>query len=107
VRRNVVTNCHRCEQIRFRIGINLGDIVYEDGDIFGEGVNLAARVRALAEPGGIWITRNVYEQARYRLPLAFAAVGKHRVKNISEPVAATRLGTSAGFERKVSMSGVR
>ena len=57
------------ERICFRIGISLGDVVHEDGDIFGEGVNLAARLEQLAEPGGVCVARSVYEEARYRLPV--------------------------------------
>jgi class 3 adenylate cyclase len=79
-------NRPEAEQIRFRVGINLGDVVHEDGDIFGEGVNLAARLQALSEPGGICVSRNVYEQARNRLPVAFTFMGSRRVKNIAEPV---------------------
>jgi TolB-like protein/class 3 adenylate cyclase/Flp pilus assembly protein TadD len=80
------------EKISFRIGISLGDVVHEaDGDIFGEGVNLAARLETLAEPGGICVTRNVYEQARNRLPIPFVAAGRHRLKNIAEPVEVWRV----------------
>ncbi|MBA3584649.1 MAG: adenylate/guanylate cyclase domain-containing protein [Gemmatimonadetes bacterium] len=74
------------DRLSFRIGVNLGDVVHEDGDIFGDGVILAARLEKLAEPGGICVARNVYEQARNRLPLAFASMGRHRLKNITEPV---------------------
>lgn len=74
------------ERLRFRIGISLGDLVHEDGDIFGEGVNLAARLEQLAEPGGICIARNVYEQARNRLPVAFAPMGRQRLKHLADPV---------------------
>jgi TolB-like protein len=79
------------ERIRFRIGISLGDVVHEDGDIFGEGVNLAARLEQLAEPGGVCIARGVYEEARHRLPVAFAPMGPQRLKNIAEPVEVWRV----------------
>ena len=59
-------------RIRFRVGINLGDVIAEDGDIFGDGVNVAARLEALAEPGGICISRMVRDQIRDKLPYAFA-----------------------------------
>jgi adenylate cyclase len=78
-------------RIRFRIGINIGDIVLEDGDIFGDGVNVAARLEGLAEPGGICIARNVYNQVKGKLDLAFAPMGDHRVKNIAEPITVYRV----------------
>jgi adenylate cyclase len=73
-------------QIRFRIGVNLGDVIAEDGDIFGDGVNVAARLEALAEPGGICISRTVREQIRDKLPYAFEDLGEQSVKNIARPV---------------------
>lgn len=82
------------DRIRFRIGISLGDVIHEDSDIFGEGVNLAARLEQLAEPGGICVARPVYEQARHRLPLGFAPMGRHRVKNVAEPVEVWRVQTA-------------
>src|SRR5689334_20102635 len=69
------------EQIAFRIGISLGDVVHDDdGDIFGEGVNLAARLEPLAAPGGICVARNVYEQARNRMTAGFTPMGRHALK---------------------------
>jgi TolB-like protein/tetratricopeptide (TPR) repeat protein len=85
------------ERVRLRIGISLGDVVHEEGDIFGEGVNLAARLQGLAERGGICVSRNVYEQGRNRLPVTFSRVGVQRVKNLAEPVEIWRVdldGTS-------------
>jgi class 3 adenylate cyclase/TolB-like protein len=73
-------------RIRFRIGINLGDVIVEEHDIFGDGVNVAARLEALAEPGGICISRVVRDQIRDRLDLAFEDMGEQRVKNIARPV---------------------
>jgi adenylate cyclase len=78
-------------RIRFRIGINIGDIVLEDGDIFGDGVNVAARLEGLAEPGGICIARNVYNQVKGKLDLAFEPMGEHKVKNIAEPITVYRV----------------
>jgi TolB-like protein/class 3 adenylate cyclase len=78
-------------RVRFRIGINIGDIVLEDGDIFGDGVNVAARLEGLAEPGGICIARNVYNQVKTKLDLAFEPMGEHRVKNIAEPITVYRV----------------
>jgi TolB-like protein/class 3 adenylate cyclase len=73
-------------RIRFRIGINLGDVIVEDDDIFGDGVNVAARLEALAEPGGICISRMVRDQVRDKLPHAFEDLGEQSVKNIARPV---------------------
>jgi class 3 adenylate cyclase len=73
-------------RIRLRIGINLGDVIVEGGDIFGDGVNVAARLEALAEPGGICISRPVREQIRDRLPYPFEDRGEQYVKNIARPV---------------------
>jgi TolB-like protein/class 3 adenylate cyclase len=78
-------------RIRYRIGINIGDIVLEDGDIFGDGVNVAARLEGLAEPGGICVARNVYDQVKTKLDLGFEPMGKHRVKNIAEPIVVYRV----------------
>jgi TolB-like protein/Tfp pilus assembly protein PilF len=72
--------------LRWRIGINLGDIIAEDGDIHGDGVNVAARLEGLAEPGGISIARSVHEQVKGKLDLAFEDLGDRAVKNIPEPV---------------------
>ncbi len=73
-------------RIRFRIGINLGDVIAEDGDIFGDGVNVAARLEALAEPGGICISGTVRDQIRDKLPYALDDMGEQSVKNIARPV---------------------
>ena len=63
------------KRIEFRIGINLGDIILDDDDIYGDGVNIAARLEALAEPGGICVSRVVYDQVRDKLDLAFEDLG--------------------------------
>src|SRR6516165_10362677 len=73
-------------RIRFRIGINLGDVIAEDGDIFGDGVNVAAHLEALAEPGGICVSGMVHDQIRDKLPYRFADRGEQRIKNIARPV---------------------
>jgi adenylate cyclase len=73
-------------RLEFRIGINLGDIVAEDHDIFGDGVNVAARLEALAEPAGICISRVVRDQIRDKLPYVFEDLGEQQVKNIARPV---------------------
>ena len=74
------------QRIRFRIGINLGDVIVEEHDIFGDGVNVAARLEALAEPGGICISRVVRDQIRDKLPYPFEDLGELSVKNITRPV---------------------
>jgi TolB-like protein/class 3 adenylate cyclase/Flp pilus assembly protein TadD len=73
-------------RIEFRIGINLGDIIADGGDIFGDGVNVAARLEALAEPGGICISRTVRDQIRDKLTYQFEDLGEQSVKNIARPV---------------------
>src|SRR6266581_1488132 len=78
-------------RIEFRIGINVGDIVVEDGDIFGDGVNIAARLEALAEPGGICISGRVQEDAAGKLDLAFEDIGEQQLKNIARPVRVYRI----------------
>ena len=86
------------QRICFRIGINLGDIIVEDNDIYGDGVNIAARLQALAEPGGVCITRTMRNHVKGNLALDFTSMGEHQVKNIAEPIAAYRveLGARAG-----------
>src|SRR5207244_114841 len=78
-------------RIEFRIGINLGDVIVEGGDIFGDGVNVAARLEALAEPGGICVSRVVRDQVRDKLDFAFEDMGEQQVKNITRPVRVYRV----------------
>jgi adenylate cyclase len=90
-------------RMEFRIGINLGDVMVEGGDLYGEGVNVAARLEALAEPGGICISRTVYDQVRNRLTLGYDFIGEQSVKNISERVPVYRVqldATARGDGRK-------
>ena len=70
----------------FRIGINLGDVIHKDDRIYGDGVNIAARIENLADPGGICISRGVYDQVDGKLEIGFADLGLHSVKNIKKPV---------------------
>jgi class 3 adenylate cyclase/TolB-like protein len=79
-------------RIRFRIGINLGDVIVENDDIFGDGVNIAARLEALAEPGGICISRTVRDQIRDKLPYPLEDRGEQSVKNIARPVRVYAVG---------------
>ncbi|TYO65040.1 adenylate/guanylate cyclase domain-containing protein [Bradyrhizobium hipponense] len=75
------------KRIVFRVGINLGDIIVDEGDVYGEGVNVAARLEALAEPGEVCVSQAVHDQVRDRLPsLTFEDRGEHSVKNIARPV---------------------
>jgi adenylate cyclase len=83
------------KRIAFRIGINLGDIIVERHDIFGDGVNVAARLEALAEPGGICVSRVVRDQVRDKLDVAFEDMGEQRVKNIARPVRVYALSPEA------------
>ena len=76
------------EQMRFRIGVHVGDIIVQGDNLFGDGVNIAARLEALAEPGGICISRVVRDQIRDKLPYAFEDLGERSVKNIARPVRA-------------------
>ncbi len=82
-------------RIAFRIGIHQGDLVAEDGDIFGDGVNIAARLEALAEPGGICVSARVQEDAVGKLDLAFRDLGERRLHNIARPVRAYGIGMAA------------
>jgi len=83
------------KRIEFRVGIHQGDIIVEDGDIFGDGVNLAARLEGLAEPGGICVSRVVRDEVRDKLDLAFDDLGEQRVKNITRPVRTYRVALGA------------
>jgi len=89
-------------RMQFRIGINLGDVIDEEGKIYGDGVNIAARVEALAEAGGICISGRVYDQVENKLELEYAYLGEHQVKNISRPIQVYRIiNQSNSIERFV------
>src|SRR5512141_1145058 len=79
------------KRIEFRVGINVGDIISDDNDIYGDGVNVAARLEALAEPGGIMVSRNVYDQVRDNLSFGFEDMGEQTVKNIARPIGVHRV----------------
>jgi adenylate cyclase len=83
------------KRVTFRIGINVGDIIGEKGDIFGDGVNVAARLESLCEPGGLCISRAVRDQVRDKLPVAFDDLGERQVKNIARPMRAFGLTPQA------------
>jgi TolB-like protein/Tfp pilus assembly protein PilF len=78
--------------LRFRIGINLGDVIVQGGDIHGDGVNIAARLEGLAEPGGICLSGDAYRQARGKIEAAFEDMGEQSLKNVAEPVRVYRIG---------------
>jgi adenylate cyclase len=81
-------------RIEFRVGINLGDVIVEDGDIFGDGVNIATRLEGIALPGGICISSSVREQVGDRLRLIFDSLGEQTLKNITQPVRAFKVSWS-------------
>jgi adenylate cyclase len=76
------------QMLSYRIGIHIGDVMVRGGDLFGEGVNIAARLEALAEPGGVYISGDVHRQIKKALPLTFTDLGHHQVKNIDEAIQA-------------------
>jgi len=82
-------------RIEFRIGINIGDVIVEGDDIYGDGVNVAARLEALATPGSIWISQGVRDQVIDKLELPFADMGEHLLKNIPRPLRAYRISVGA------------
>ena len=86
-------------RIAFRIGINIGDVIIEGDDIYGDGVNVAARLEALAEPGEICVSRTVYNHAKAKVAFGFEPMGEHRVKNIPEPVTVYRVIADPGRAR--------
>src|SRR5438067_6147407 len=79
------------DRIEFRIGVHQGDVVVEEGDIFGDGVNVAARLEGLAEPGGICVSARVQEDAAGKLDLAFEDFGEQALKNIARPIRVYRV----------------
>ena len=82
-------------RLELRIGVNLGDVIVDGDDIFGDGVNIAARLEAIARPGTVCISHTVYEHVKNKLDLDYRPLGSHRVKNIAEPVRAYAVGVAA------------
>jgi adenylate cyclase len=80
-------------RISFRIGVHIGDVMIRAGDLFGDGVNIAARLQSIAKPGGVCISGATYDQVRKVLPMTFVDLGVQQVKNIQEPVRAYQVGT--------------
>src|ERR1700741_5239555 len=81
-------------RIELRIGIDLGDVIVESDDLYGDGVNIAARIEALADAGGVFVSNTVHDQVRDRLPLVFQDLGEQQVKNIARPVRVYRVRTT-------------
>ncbi|MBN1227770.1 MAG: adenylate/guanylate cyclase domain-containing protein [Deltaproteobacteria bacterium] len=78
-------------RMEFRIGINLGDVIEEENRIYGDGVNIAARLEALADPGGICVSKTAFEHIESKLPLGYEYLGEQKVKNIAKPVGAYKV----------------
>jgi class 3 adenylate cyclase len=93
-------------QMSFRIGITVGDVVERDGDLLGDGVNIAARLEGLAQPGGLCVSRTVYEQVTNKLSVEFVDIGEQEVKNIPTPIHAYVLMLGAG-DRQVQVQPLR
>src|SRR5262245_19944210 len=89
-------------RMRFRIGINLGDVIVQDDRLYGDGVNIAARLESLAEGGGICLSGTAYDQVEGKLPFPFEFSGEHTVKNIARPVRVYRLRPEPGASAKTS-----
>src|SRR5580692_7285859 len=81
-------------RIELRIGINLGDVIVEGDDLYGDGVNIAARIEALADAGGVFVSNTVHDHVRDRLPFIFEDLGEQQVKNIARPVRVYRVRTT-------------
>jgi TolB-like protein/class 3 adenylate cyclase len=93
-------------QMRFRIGINLGDVIHDEARIYGDGINIAARLESLAEPGGVLVSGVVHDQVRGRLPYPFEDMGERQVKNIQHPVHVYRV-RFAGAPASAPAAGIR
>ena len=81
-------------RIEFRIGVNIGDVIVEKGDVFGDGVNIAARLEQIAPPGGICLSEDAYRQVRGKLDIPIADAGEQNLKNISNPIRVYRIEPS-------------
>jgi len=89
-------------RIELRIGINLGDVIVEGDDLYGDGVNIAARIEALTDPGEVFVSNTVHDHVRDRLPFVFEDLGEQQVKNIARPVRVYRVVTAARRCRRPS-----
>src|SRR5258707_2640861 len=77
--------------IEYRIGVNLGDVIIESGDVYGDGVNIAARLEGIADPGQVYISGGIYEQIKHKLVCGYESLGDRKVKNIADPVSVYRV----------------
>jgi adenylate cyclase len=93
-------------KMQFRIGVNLGDVIEEEGRIYGDGVNVAARIESLADGGGICISGTVYDQVQDKLGLEYKSLGEKEVKNIAKPIRVYRVLSSPGAEAKIEPASV-
>ena len=93
-------------RLELRIGVNLGDVIVDGGEIFGDGVNIAARLQALAQPGTVCISHNVYEQVRDKVNLDYRPLGSYHVKNIAKPVRAYAVGLSTATRQARKRRGL-
>ena len=91
-------------RIEFRIGINVGDVIIDEGDIYGDGVNIAARIEPLAEPGAICLSDNAYAQIKSKLPIDAADLGEQQLKNIAQPVRVYRVRADGGGAARPTLS---
>ena len=94
--------CAQEDQMQFRVGLNLGDVIVEGDNLYGDGVNVAARIESSAQPGGVHVSAKFYEEVRRKLDLSFESLGEHYLKNIADPVATFRVnleleGTKAAY----------
>jgi class 3 adenylate cyclase len=88
------TDVPQVKRVEFRIGIHIGDIIVEENDIFGDGVNIAVRLEGIAEPGGVSISDDVYRQVRGKVGLAFEDMGAQSLRNIAEPMRVVTQGAN-------------
>src|SRR5690242_5523090 len=89
-------------RIELRIGINLGDVIVEGDDLYGDGVNIAARIEALADAGGVFVSNTVHDHVRDRLPFVFEDLGEQQVKNIARPVRVYRVRDTDAAAKRTS-----
>src|SRR6516162_9152078 len=92
-------------RISFRIGIHIGDVMVRAGDLFGDGVNIAARLQSISRPGGVCISGATYDQVRKVLPITFGDLGAQQVKNIQEPIRAYQVDAPSEMREAAPISG--
>lgn len=101
-----VRNAADARRMDYRIGINIGDVMEEDDDLYGEGVNIAARLQELSHAGGICISASVFEQVHNKLSVGFESIGEQLVKNISKPISVYRIDLEPVVESAPSQTEV-